>query len=62
MCQKARSTAWFYVSQTVNIKDLTCEELSEALDTDTSLLPQIVCQGALFPGTQLYWCNCSSNL
>jgi hypothetical protein len=54
MCQKARSTAQFYVSQTTNIKDLTCEELSEVLDTDTSLLPQIICQGALLPGIQPY--------
>jgi hypothetical protein len=62
MCQKARSTAQFYVSQTANIKDLTCEELSEALDTDASLLPQIVRQGALLPGTRLYWQNCSGSL
>jgi len=62
MRQKARSTACFYVSRTADIKDLSREELSEALDTDASLLPQIVCQGALLPGTRLYWHNRGSSL
>ena len=62
MCQKARSTARFYVSRTVDIKDFTYEELTEALDTDASLLPQIVCQGALLPSTRLYWHNCGGSL
>jgi hypothetical protein len=42
MCQKARSTAQFYVSRTSHIKDLTREELTEALNTDANLLPRIV--------------------
>ena len=42
MCQKARSMAYFYVLRTVDIKDFTCKELTEALDIDTSLLSQIV--------------------
>jgi ATP-dependent DNA helicase PIF1 len=62
MRQKARSTAQFYVSRTSNIKDLTREELTEALETDASLLPQIVRQGALLPGTHPYWRNRSGSL
>jgi hypothetical protein len=62
MRQKARSTAQFYVSRTSNIKHLTREELTEALNTDASLLPQIVRQGALLPGTRPYWRNRFSNL
>ena len=62
MRQKARSTAQFYVSRTSNIKDLTREELTEALETDASFLPQIVRQGALLPGTRPYWRNRSGSL
>jgi hypothetical protein len=62
MRQKARSTAQFYVSRTSNIKDLTREELTEALETDASILPQIVRQGALLPGTRPYWRNRSGSL
>jgi hypothetical protein len=39
MRQRARSTAQFYVSRASHMKDLTREELKEALDTDASLLP-----------------------
>ena len=46
--------ARFYVSQTVDIKDFTCKELIEALDTDTNLFLQIIYQGALFLSTRLY--------
>jgi hypothetical protein len=42
MRQKARSTAHFYVLRTLHIKDLTREELTEALNTDANLLLQIV--------------------
>jgi hypothetical protein len=62
MRQKAQSTAQFYVSRTSHIKDLTCEELIEALNTDINLLPQIVRQGALLPGTCPYWRNRFSSL
>jgi hypothetical protein len=62
MRQKARSTARFYVSRTADIKDFTREELAEALDTDASLLPQIVRQGALLPGTRPYWRNRGGSL
>jgi hypothetical protein len=62
ICQKARSTAHFYVSQTSYIKDLTCEELTDTLNTDANLLLQIVRQGTLLPGTCLFWRNRSSSL
>jgi hypothetical protein len=50
------------VSRASNIKDLTREELAEALDTDASLLLQIVRQGSLLPSTCLYWRNRSGSL
>jgi ATP-dependent DNA helicase PIF1 len=62
MRQKARSTAHFYVSRTSYIKDLTREELTDALNTDANLLPQIVRQGALLPGTRPFWRNRSGSL
>ncbi len=45
--QKAGNSARFYVSKTLGLKDLTCEELIEALQTDESLFPQIVQQGSM---------------
>ena len=51
MRRKACSSAWFYVSKQSNLKDLTYEELKEALFTDESLLPQIVWQGSPLTGT-----------
>ena len=42
MRQKARKSAGFYVSKSSNLKDLTCDELTDALLTDKCLLPQIV--------------------
>jgi hypothetical protein len=59
MRQQARSTARFYVSRTSHIKDLTREELTEALNTDVNLLPQIVRQGARL---RPYWRNRSGDL
>ncbi|OBT60171.1 hypothetical protein VE03_10249 [Pseudogymnoascus sp. 23342-1-I1] len=41
MRQKARSTAQFYVSRASHLKDLTREELGDALRADAGLLPQI---------------------
>jgi hypothetical protein len=38
MYQKASSSARFYVSKASGLKDLTCEELTKALQTDESLL------------------------
>ena len=59
---KARSTGQFYVSRTSYLKDLTREELAEALNTDAALLPQIVCQGARLPGTRPFWRNRAGGL
>lgn len=55
MRRQARSTAHFCVSRMSNIKDLTRDELAEALTTDAALLPQIVRRGAHLPGTRPYW-------
>jgi ATP-dependent DNA helicase PIF1 len=62
MRKAARSTAQFYVSRASVLKDLTREELAEALHTDKSLLPQIVRQAAVLPGTRPYWANRGGNL
>jgi hypothetical protein len=62
MREKARATAQFYVSRTSHIKDLTREELTEALNMDANLLPQIVRQSALLPGTRPYWRNRGGSL
>ena len=62
MRQRARSTAQFYVSRASHIKDLTREELAEALDTDATLLQQIVRQGSMLPGTRPYWKSRASSL
>ncbi len=52
--QRAKSTAYFYVSKVSRLQDLTHEELAKALDTDLTLLLQIVCQGSYLPGTCPY--------
>jgi hypothetical protein len=62
MRQRARSTAQFYVSRASHMKDMTREELTDRLDTDASLLPQIVRQGSMLPGTRPYWQNRTGSL
>jgi hypothetical protein len=52
MRRKARNSACFYVSKVSGLKDLTREELTEALQTDESLLPQIARQGSTLTGTR----------
>jgi hypothetical protein len=54
MRRKANSSARFYVSKASGLKDLTREELTEALLSDEALLPQIVRQGSALVGTRLY--------
>jgi hypothetical protein len=39
MRQRARNSAWFYVSKALGLKDFTREELTEALLMDDTLLP-----------------------
>jgi len=62
MCQKANSSARFYVSKASGLKDLSQDELTEALLTDDALLPQIVRQGSDLTRTHLYWRNKSNHL
>jgi ATP-dependent DNA helicase PIF1 len=62
MRQQASSTARFYVSKASGISGLTLDQLTEALDTDVGLLPQIVRQGASLIGTRPYWRNKSNDL
>jgi ATP-dependent DNA helicase PIF1 len=57
MRRKANSSARFYVSKASSLKDLTREELTTALLTDEGLLPQIIRQGSMLPGTRPFWRN-----
>jgi hypothetical protein len=52
MRRRANSSAHFYVSKAFGPKDLSREELTVALLTDDSLLPQIVWQGSTLSGTR----------
>ena len=51
MRRTASSSARFYVSKASGLKDLSREELAEALLSDDTLLPQIVRQGSHLTGT-----------
>jgi ATP-dependent DNA helicase PIF1 len=62
MRQKASNLARFYVSKASGLKDLICEELTEALQTDESLLPQIVHQGSTLSSTCPFWRNKGTSL
>jgi ATP-dependent DNA helicase PIF1 len=62
MRRTANSSARFYVSKASGLKDLSREELTEALLTDEALLPQIVRQGSHLTGTRPYWRNKSNSL
>ncbi len=53
--QRASKTATFLVSKSSGLKDLSREELTEALQADNSLLRHIVRSGAAIPGTRPYW-------
>ena len=62
MYQKAGGSARFYISKASGLKDLSQDELTEALLTDKALLLQIVQQGSALTGTCLYWRNKSNHL
>jgi hypothetical protein len=62
MRRKASATAQFYVSKTSGLRDLDQEELADALQTDESLLPQIVRQSSSLTGIHSFWRNKSSHL
>src|SRR5438874_12462861 len=62
MCQKVNGSACFYVSKVSGLKDLSQDELTEALLMDNILLPQIVRQGSDLTRIRLYWRNKSNHL
>ena len=62
MRRKASAAARFYVSKASGLKDLSREELAEALLTDDALLPQIVRQGSNLSGTRPFWRSKSNHL
>merc|ERR1712093_593311 len=62
MRRRASNSAGFYVSKASGLKDLPREELTEALLTDESLLPQIVRQGSTLTGTRPFWRNKETSL
>ena len=62
MRRRANSSARFYVSKASGFKDLTRDELTEALLTDDALLPQIVRQGSDLTGTRPFWRNKNNHL
>ena len=62
MRRKASNSARFYVSKASGLKDLNREELTEALQTDESLLSHIVRQGFMLTGTRPFWRNKGTSL
>src|SRR5580700_10828825 len=62
MRRKASGSARFYVSKASGLKDLSRDELTEALLTDEALLPQIVRQGSTLNRTRPFWRNKSNHL
>ena len=62
MRRKANSSARFYVSKASGLKDMTREELTDALLADEGLLPYIVRQGSHLTGTRPFWKNKSNSL
>ena len=62
MRRRANRSARFYVSKASGLKDLSREELTDALLAGESLLPQIVRQGSTLSGTRPFWRNKSGSL
>ncbi|KIX09357.1 uncharacterized protein Z518_00436 [Rhinocladiella mackenziei CBS 650.93] len=60
--RQANGAARFYVSKASGLKDLSREELTEALLADEALLPQIVRQGSDLTGTRPFWRSKSNHL
>jgi hypothetical protein len=52
MRDKSKKSAWYYVSKSLNLSDLTREELGKALNSDSNLLQLIVRQGSSLTGTR----------
>jgi hypothetical protein len=62
MRHKANGSACFYVSKASSLKDMSRDELRDALLVDKGLLLQIVRQGSHLTRTQLFWRNKSNSL
>jgi Helitron helicase-like domain at N-terminus len=62
MRRRANSSARFYVSKAPRLKEMSREELTDALSTDEGLLSHIVRQGSLLSGTRPFWRNKSNSL
>jgi ATP-dependent DNA helicase PIF1 len=62
MRRKANNSARFYVSKASGLKDMTRDELRDALLADEGLLAQIVRQGSHLNGTRPFWRNKSNSL
>jgi ATP-dependent DNA helicase PIF1 len=62
MRRKANSSAHFYVSKASGPKDMTREELADALLADEGLLPYTVRQGSHLTGRRPFWKNKSNSL
>ena len=62
ICQKGCFIAQFYVLWVSHLKNFTHEELTEALEIDASILPQIIHYRAVIPGTCLFQRNYRANL
>ncbi|KIX03168.1 uncharacterized protein Z518_06719 [Rhinocladiella mackenziei CBS 650.93] len=62
MRRKANGAARFYVSEASGPKDLSREELTEALLVRDALLPQIVPKGSDLTGTRPFWRNKSNHI
>ena len=62
MRRKANSSARFYVSKASGLKDITREELTDALLVDEGLLLYIVRQGSYLIRTRPFWRNKSNSL
>ena len=62
MRRKANSSARFYVSKASGLKDMSRDELGDALLADEGLLPQIIRQGSHLTGTRPFWRNKSHGL
>ena len=62
MRRKANSSARFYVSKASGLKDMTRDELTDALLADEGLLRQIVRQCSHLNGTRPFWRNKNNGL
>jgi ATP-dependent DNA helicase PIF1 len=62
MREKTRAASRFYTSKSPELRDLNRDELVELLQTDSSILPNVVRQGSQLRGTRPFWRAKSNNL